>query len=259
MTRRKMLNVVIPMAGRGSRFANAGYTMPKPLIDVAGYPMIRIVYENLRPSINHRFIFIILKDHIKYYNIESTIRSFCPQAEIFVIPSVTNGAAETALAASELINNSNPILLANSDQYINHSIDRFLKYCDLPQMDGCIMTMKSNDPKWSYVQIKNNDMIERVAEKEVISNHATTGLYYFKKGSDFVRSATKMISRNERQKGEFYVAPCYNSLIDTGFNCGYYSIGGDRDGMHGLGTPEDLQDFLNSAVLNSFIKTKIAK
>ena len=238
-----MLNIVIPMAGAGSRFFKAGYKEPKPLIPVNGIPMIRVVIGNLRPSTLHRFIFICQKTHILDYDLLDKLSLWAPGCEIVVVEGLTEGAACTVLAAEKFIDNDEPLMIANSDQYVDVDIDVYLAAMGEKKYDGQIMTMKANDPKWSFVGV-NGELITQVVEKEVISDEATVGIYNFCRGRDFVAAAREMIYKNMRVNNEFYVAPTYNSLIKNGAHIGFYNVGREADGMYGLGIPQDLDLFL---------------
>lgn len=248
-----MLNIVIPMAGRGSRFSSAGYGLPKPLIKILNQPMIRLVIENLRPIRPHRFIFICQQEHREKYAVDALLKAVCPTAELVFINGITEGAACTVLTASKYIDNAAPLMIANSDQWINASIDEYLRKADEPALDGLIMTMQETDPKWSYVKLDEAGHTLEVAEKQVISHHATVGIYNFRHGADFVRGAEEMVRKNIRTNGEFYVAPIYNELIQEGQKIGTHSIGGIGAGMFGLGIPEDLEFFLESDVSRAAI------
>lgn len=243
-----MINVVIPMAGAGSRFANAGYKDPKPLIDIAGRRMIDIVISNLRPLRDHRFIFICQASHLGEYGLADKLRSWSPGCEVIALDGLTEGAACTVLMAREWINDDSPLMIANSDQYVDIDINRYLSFMDDASLDGLIMTMWADDPKWSFVDLDSSNRARRVVEKEVISNEATVGIYNFARGSDFVRAADAMIARNLRVNNEFYVAPVYNQLIEEGRHIGVFNVGAVMNGMYGLGTPEDLVQFLNHPV-----------
>jgi hypothetical protein len=116
------------------------------------------------------------------------------------------------------------------------------------KLDGLIMTMWADDPKWSFVRIDEQGHVTEVVEKKVISNEATVGIYNFRRGADFVAAAEKMIEKGARVNGEFYVAPVYNELISRGEAIGYFNIGKVGDGMYGLGVPEDLNLFISSPV-----------
>jgi len=240
-----VLNIIIPMAGRGSRFAVAGYTDPKPLIPVGGKPMIQWVIENIRPARPHRFIFLCLVDHLQSYpRLRPQLESLCPGCVIVPVEQVTEGAACTVLLARTHIDNDQPLMIANSDQYVELSIDGYLAHLDAGQADGLIMTFWADHPKWSYCRLRPDGTVSEVVEKKVISNEATVGIYNFARGRDFVSAADAMISRNLRVNNEFYVAPAYNLLIERGARIITSGIPRGREAMHGLGTPEDLDKFL---------------
>lgn len=243
-----MLNIVIPMAGAGSRFANSRFTDPKPLIPIRGKPMIELVIANLRPAADHRFIFICQKNHLEQYALAELFYRWTANPLIIPIEGLTEGAACTVLKAQESINNDDPLMIANSDQYIDFSIDDYLFRQEHYDWDGNIMTMWANDPKWSFVRLNEHQLVIDVVEKKVISNEATVGIYSFKRGADFVRSAMQMISQNLRVNGEFYVAPIYNQLIAEGKKIGITNIGAVSNGMYGLGTPADLDYFLKHPI-----------
>lgn len=234
-----MLNIVIPMAGRGSRFAKEGYKNPKPLIDIYGHPMIEYVIQNLRPKQQHRFIFICQEEHLKKYNLDEKLEKLAPGCLAITVDHITEGAACTVLLAEEHINNDDALMIANSDQYVDTNIDRYLEA--LKNYDGLIMTMPANDPKWSYIRYGKDGFVTLVREKEVISNQATVGIYNYQHGCDFVRYAHQMIDKNIRVNSEFYVAPVYNEMIAAGKKLVYCDVG---EKMHGLGTPEDLKIFM---------------
>lgn len=233
------LNIVIPMAGAGSRFEKAGYTFPKPLIEIFGKPMIQLVVENL--NIDANFIFIVLKEHRVKYNIDTLLKIISPNCKIIETHGITDGAACTALLSKELINNDNPLFFANSDQFVEWDSNEFMYKMYETDSDGGIVTFNSIHPKWSFVKINDKGLVTEVAEKNPISNIATVGFYYWKKGSDFVKYAEQMINKNIRVNNEFYVCPVFNQAIEDGLEIRTYNI----DNMFGLGTPEDLNIFLN--------------
>jgi len=233
----KKLNIVIPMAGLGSRFANVGYKLPKPLIDVNGTPMIRVVVENM--NINAHYIFIAMKKHVEEYDVENVIKEVtCGNYTIRTIDELTEGAACTVLKVRDIIDNDKPIMLANSDQYLEWDPYEFL--VKTQGVDGLISVFEATNRRWSFAKVDDNGRVTEVAEKKVISNLATTGLYYFAKGSQFVRCADSMISKNIRTNGEFYNAPIYNELVEEGGVVKTHMC----SKMWGLGVPEDLDYFL---------------
>jgi len=241
--RPEVLNIVIPMAGRGSRFFKAGYAVPKPLLPVRGRPMIEVVIENLRPSCPHRFIFICQQEHIEGHALDRHLSRMAPSSNIIAIRDVTEGAACTVLLAEDLINTDMPLMIANCDQYVCVGIDSYLSAMRDGDYDGFIMTMAASDPKWSYIRLGDNGCVTEVVEKQVVSDEATVGIYNYKRGRDMVISARKMIAADDRVNGEFYVAPAYNYMIKSGKRVGFMNIGADRRGMYGLGVPEDLEYF----------------
>lgn len=249
------LNIVVPMAGRGSRFASAGFTDPKPLIRFGGKTMIEWVIGNIKPQRAHRFIFVCQSDHLDSDpRVEKTLREICPDCEIIRISSLTEGAACTVLLAKRFIDNNNPLMIANSDQFVEANINDYLSVLNRESADGLVMSFWSNDPKWSYCKLGSDGTVERVVEKEVVSNDATVGIYNFARGSDFVRGAEEMIAQNLRVNGEFYVAPVYNRLIHAGLKVIVHSVGRELAGMYGLGTPNDLKLFLESECFKELTK-----
>ncbi len=248
-----MLTIVIPMAGRGSRFASVGYSDPKPLIEVCGKPMIKVVIDNLRPSRLHRFVFICQREHVVTYQLEEKLANWAPGCAVVQIDTVTEGAACTVLLARDYIGEG-PLMIANSDQYIDAPIDDYLVKGDDEQTDGLIMTMKADDPKWSFVDFNSEGWVTRVVEKEVISDEATVGIYNFTRGTDFLTAADRMIAADKRVNGEFYVAPVYEELIESGAHIATMNIGKEGAGMYGLGTPEDLTLFLSLPVAEKLIE-----
>ena len=249
-----MLNIVLPMAGRGSRFAKAGYTTPKPFIPIHGIPMIKVVVDNLTPTCEHPFIFICQQEHLDRYDFEKKLRSYTKNAVVIGINGVTEGQVCTALLAKKYFDDDEPLMSANTDQYIDGDINEYLDAMQSRELDGMIMTMKSSDPKWSYARTNAEGLVVETAEKKVISSDATVGIFNFAHGSDLVRSAEQMIADNLRVNGEFYTCPCYNYLIKEGKRIGVYGIGEEYNGMYGLGIPQDLEFFLNHPVSRKVIR-----
>ena len=249
------LNIVVPMAGRGSRFRDAGFTEPKPLIPVGGMPMIELVIRNLTPRQPHRFVFVCQQDHVDRYDLMERLRSWAPDCEVVGLEGYTDGAARTVLLTRDHIDSDDPLMIANSDQFVDYDINRYLGAMLAGRdLGGLIMTMQADDPKWSYVELTGAGLATRVVEKEVVSDCATVGIYNFRRGKDFVRAAEQMIHRDLRVNGECYVAPVYNLMIEEGARIGVHSVGTVGDGMYGLGTPDDLQMFLDQQVLKPSLR-----
>ena len=237
--RNKKLNILIPMAGLGSRFTDKGYVFPKPLIEIKGKPMIQVVVENL--NIDANYIFIVQKEHVENYNIDKMLKLIRPEAQIVVLDSITEGAASTTLMAKEYIDNENPLLIANSDQFINWNPREVMYKFISTDVDGGILTFKATHPKWSYAKIDNSGFVTEVAEKNPISDNATVGVYYWKKGKDYVNFAEEMIEKDVRVNNEFYVCPVYNQAIEKNKKIKISEV----EKMWGIGTPEDLESFLS--------------
>lgn len=236
-----MINIVIPMAGAGSRFADAGYTKPKPFIDVYGTTMIERVLDNLKLD-NARYILIARDEHLASEKASFEHLQEKYNCEILTVDKLTEGAACTILLSSWLINNDEPLLLANSDQIVEMDVGDFINDSIERKLDGSILTFHANHPKWSYAKISSNGHLVELREKEVISEHATVGLYYYQRGRDFVNSAIQMIANNDRVNNEFYTAPAYNYAVEKGLTIGIYGI--EESQMYGLGTPEDLEVYI---------------
>ena len=232
------MNILIPMAGAGSRFEKAGYTFPKPLIDVNGKPMIQVVVDNL--NVEAHFIFICQKEHYEKYNLQSVLNLIAPNCDIIQVDGLTEGAACTTLLAKELINNDEPLLMANSDQFVEWNSNECLYAFTADTIDGGIITFESTHPKWSFAKIGKDGFVSEVAEKKPISNLATVGIYFWKHGSDYVKYAEQMITKNIRVNNEFYVCPVFNEAIQDGKKIRTKNI----ERMWGLGTPEDLNHYL---------------
>ncbi len=237
------INIVIPMAGLGSRFANVGHDKPKPFIDVDGKPMIVRVLDNLNyPDAN--YILIGRKEHLERekHLVKEIEKEY--NATFIGIDKLTEGTACTVLYARKYINNDLPLLIANSDQIVDMSIQDYINDCFDRDLDGSILTFKDFDlnPKWSFAKLNDKDLVIEVKEKEAISEFATVGIYLFNKGSEFVNSALDMIIENDRVNNEFYTCPVYNYLINNGSMIGVYNI--EFSEMHGIGTPEDLAVYL---------------
>jgi len=249
------VNIVVPMAGHGSRFSKVGYTVPKPFITVFGKPMIQWVIENIRPknetygitkiktNIIPHYHFIAQESHLKQYSLDSICNELNINYTITTVDKVTEGPACTVLLTKQHINSDMPLVIINSDQYVDWDVNNFYRCILNPEIDGCINTFyqpNQNDIKWSYARLGEDGLITEVAEKKYISSLATTGIYGWKRGSDFVRHAEHMIADNLRVNNEFYVCPVYNYLIQHGGKVRTF----DCKKIWGLGVPEDLEHFL---------------
>lgn len=213
-----MIQIVIPAAGAGRRFQEAGYTIPKPELPLGDKTMLECVVDNLIPRGPYKVIIVNQKS----------------------IPNRTAGAACTVLHTIDMLDLGEPLMIANSDQLVDVDINDFLE--DVDNFDGGIMTFRDTDSKWSFVRTNQDGLVMEVAEKTPISDQATVGIYYWKRAGDFVESAQDMIRKDIRLKGEFYVAPTFNELILQGKQIKAFEI--PTEAMHGLGTPFDYEHYL---------------
>ena len=236
------------MAGEGRSFQDAGYSFPKPLIDIDGKTMIQMVVENINVAGN--YIFICKKEHYEKYSMFELLNLMSSGCKIVQVSEKTEGAAKTLLLAKELINNDDELIIANSDQWLDWNPNHFLSFLRSKNADGGIVTFISTHPRWSFAKVDNDGLITEVAEKKPISNIATAGIYYFKHGKDFVWAAEQMIEKNIRFNNEFYYAPAFNEMI--GKQKRIYSYPAAE--MRSLGTPEDVSKFITNS--NKTISTE---
>lgn len=238
-----MTNVVIPMAGGGSRFSDAGYELPKPLIDVTGLPMVQKAVWSM--GIGARYVYVVQAEHNKKYNLAELLPAMTPSLEVIVleVDEITEGAAATVLVAKDYIDNDDLLVICNADQIVEWVPNDFLKDAgENRNLDGSIATFTAEGDQWSYAKTDESGHVVEVAEKNPISDQATVGIYYWRYGSDFVKYAEQMIKKDIRVNGEFYVTPVYNEAILDGKSVGVYPV----DKMIPLGTPEDLKLYLDS-------------
>jgi len=236
------LNLLIPAAGDGTRFAKQGWTVPKPLIEINGVLMLELVLANLNLA-NSNSILLLRSEHLNGFPSQK-LRLAKSSTTIVEVAHLTEGSVCTVLLARALIDFEAPLLVANSDQIVDFDCNSFVNDCQKRNLDGSILVFKdaSRDVKWSFVRVNANGLVQEVAEKQPISDLATVGIYYFSKGSDFVSAALDMIVRNDRVNGEFYTCPVYNYMIANGARIGVYEI--PFEAMHGIGTPDDLEQFI---------------
>jgi dTDP-glucose pyrophosphorylase len=234
-----MTNILIPIAGLGSRFPVDIYKTTKPLIKINGISMIEHAINSL--SIKGKYNFVV-RDNIFFDELYSTLKNIEPTCNIIKIDKLTNGPAETCLMAKDFINNDEELIIANSDQIMWWDSDLFLQVARNSKYDGVIVTYTANTDKNSYAKINKNGLVLEIKEKEVISDISLNGIHYWKHGKDFVDSANKMILNNERYNGEFYVGPTYNSMIKDGKKIGIYHIPSFQH--NAVGVPSDLELYM---------------
>jgi hypothetical protein len=224
------------MAGRGKRFRDAGYSQPKPMISIAGKPMIDWALKSLGGlSTPHRFIFIALEEDLNA-GLETLLAN---RGEVVSISNVTEGAVNTTLLAEHFIANNDPLVIANCDQYLEWDFQEFIHATN--GFDCSVVVFESENPHHSYVETRGNEIV-KVKEKEIISSLACGGVYFYRSGLDYTVGARKLIESNDRTNGEFYITPIFNKLIEVNKKITYFKIPNTK--KHMLGTPEEVQDFL---------------
>ncbi len=242
-----MLTIVVPLGGRGRTFEERGYTFPKPLVEIQGRPMVECVVESLTPELPHRFVFVCRSEHLRRYALGEVLNLVAPGCRVVPMRGETAGALCTVLLASEWIEPEGELIVANGDQLLDFPLDEFVHRAREQQRDGSLITFTSTHPKWSYALTDGQGRVRQVAEKRPISRHATVGIYYFRRGADFLAAATRMLLKGARTGGEFFLSPVYNELILEGRSVDIFGI--DNSQVTSLATPEDVekhQAFLGS-------------
>ena len=229
------MNIVIPMAGLGSRFSDAGYTTPKPFIEIEGKPMILEAVNTL--GFEGNYIFIIRKDEY----IKNKMKEIFPNSQIIEVDYLTDGPASSVMLAKEFINNDEELIVANCDQIMWWDAETVIKQIRVMDYDGVVVTYHETTPKNSYARINRRGYVTKMAEKQVISNVSLNGIHYWKKGKYFVESTESMVEKNIRFNNEFYVSLTYNQMIEKGLKIGIYHI--PNEFHNAVGTPDDLNRY----------------
>ena len=232
--------VVMPMAGRGSRFNGSGYDRPKPLIEVEGRPMFVNALESIKKLAFSKLIIVALKEHEEYFGVKAYIKQHIRyETQLILLDGVTEGQLCTVLAARDYLNTHEDVLIVSSDTIIDS--DLHLDILRKPVgCKGLISVANMPGTHWSFAKTDAAGKVVEVAEKVRISDHASTGMYYFAHGRDLVTLGGQIISNDERTKGEFYVIPVYQKLIDQGAHVGITQA----QAMWDMGTPDALSAYL---------------
>lgn len=238
----KAVNVIIPAAGEGSRFARAGWKKPKPFIDIDGRPMLEHVIDNVTP-VGATVTILLRQEHLETHP-KIAYRLQEGGSHIITVSQLTEGTASTVLLARRMFDNDQPMMVANSDQLVDFDVNDFIDDCIQRNLDGSVLVFRDPlmDPKWSFASVDEDGLVLEVAEKFPISDLATVGIYLFRRGKDFIEAAFDMMIANDRVNNEFYTCPVYNYMIRSGAKIGVYEI--QMNAMAGLGTPDDLIRFL---------------
>lgn len=235
------INLVMPMAGRGSRFVDVGVRTPKPLIDVLGKPMYAWATDSLPLNVATRLIFLCLREHLEETPLAADIAARYGHLSPVLVPldAVTQGQACTVLAARPWIDSDDQLVIFNADTWYRSQLAATLVALP-PTVAGILGVFRAPGERWSFARTDAAGRVVETAEKRRISELACTGLYHFARGRDFVAHAEQMIADNDRVNGEFYVAPVYNRLIERGLDVRVDLA----EEAWALGTPEDLAHFL---------------
>ncbi len=239
------MQVVIPLAGRGSRFEEKGYTFPKPLIEIGNRSMIEMVLENMQLPGDAQVTFICRAEHLTRFHLDDVLRLLAPGCRVIALQNETAGALCSVLLAIDQIAPEKEVLIANGDQLFSTSLAPYYEACRAPEVDGCILTFSATHPRWSFARTDDEGRVIGVAEKRPISRQATAGFYYFRRAADLIAGAEQMILKGLRTADQFFVCPVYNELILSGKNIRTYHL--PEDSMHSLGTPEDLENFIRTS------------
>lgn len=240
------LHIVMPMAGEGSRFANAGWTTPKPLILLNGQPLFKHAISSVSADgIPMKYSFIVRQEHIEQYHIDEGIRSFLPEANIFSVLKTTRGAVETCLMAETAIQDDDAVIVMDCDlEFRSVKFMEIIKVILSKSMDeadgGALVSFESDNPKYSYAEVGEDGYVKRTAEKEVISNHALCGAYFFSTGRRFKQIAHQLLNEPEFKKPEYYVSLLYNYMLQTGEKVQLAPM----EEYYSYGTPEELKQYL---------------
>jgi dTDP-glucose pyrophosphorylase len=241
-------NILIPMAGLGSRFAKEGFKNIKPLIPLNGKTFIEWSIDSVDfKNVETQFIFVILEEHREI--LEDHLKNVKPDCMILSVPSLTRGAVETALTAEKYINNDIPLIITNSDQIFEWDKDKYIDYLTSTKTDADVIVIEANTDKFSYIELNENGYGVRLTEKEVISDKALVGIHYWRKGKYFVESGKELIRRDIRSKNEYYISLSYNMLIEKNIKLTSYMLS-ENEKYLSIGTPEQVYDYLDYKGLN---------
>jgi UDP-N-acetylglucosamine diphosphorylase / glucose-1-phosphate thymidylyltransferase / UDP-N-acetylgalactosamine diphosphorylase / glucosamine-1-phosphate N-acetyltransferase / galactosamine-1-phosphate N-acetyltransferase len=235
-----MMNVIMPMAGRGSRFEGSGYQRPKPLIEVQDKPMFAWALESLQDVSYNQLIIISLQEHEAYFGVRDLVRKYAPaNTELILLPAITEGQLATVLAAREFIKSPEDLLIISSDTIVKSPIGKDILNKP-PDCEGIISVADMPGDRWSFARTDRQGKVVEVSEKVRISPHASTGLYYFSSGRKFIQLTDSLILSQKKTRGEYYVMPLYGEYLQAG---SHIAISQATE-MWDLGTPESLREFL---------------
>lgn len=236
----------MPMAGEGSRFAKAGWTTPKPLIELKGQPLFKHAISSVSADgIDMKYSFIVRQEHIDKYGIDKGIKAFLPDANVFSVMQTTRGAVETCLIAESVIEDEDAVIVMDCDlEFRSKKFIEIIKSILSQPIEkangGALVSFESDLPKYSYAEVGVDGLVKRTAEKEVISNYALCGAYFFSTGKRFKEIAHQLLNEPEFKKPEYYVSLLYNYLLADGEKVQLATM----EEYHSYGTPEELRQYL---------------
>lgn len=241
------VHLIMPMAGAGSRFLNCGYNLPKPLIPIQDKPFFYWAVKSITKFIDVDLTFVVLKEHIVNNNIDQEIKKYFPESNIIVLDKILNGALLTCLQGIRNINDDFPIIFNDCDHAFK--CEEFYKYCNnkIKDYDGLILTFESDEDKYSYIKLNNDNLVIKTIEKEVISNHAICGVYYFKNKTIFLKAADEYLQKCNYK--EYFVSGIYNVLIENKLKVGHFDV----DYHLSFGTPSEYQEAKNSFLFKELL------
>lgn len=241
----RYLHIVMPMAGEGSRFLKEGWTTPKPLIELNGQPLFKHAISSVTDKdIQMKYSFIVRQEHIDKYQIDKGIRSFLPEANLFSVVKTTRGAVETCLIAENAIADDDAVIVMDCDLEFRSKkfveiIKQILNKPIEEATGGALVSFESNEPRYSYAALGKDGFVTRTAEKEVISNHALCGAYFFSSGKRFKEVAHCLLDEPVFSKPEYYVSLLFNYLLKAGEKVRLVSM----EEYYSYGTPEELKRY----------------
>ena len=233
------VHLIMPMGGVGSRFKNMGYQLPKPLIEIHGKPFFYWATQSITKFLEVDITFVVLQEHVLKFQIDQEIKKYYPNAKIVIIKEVLNGAVLTCLEGIKEIHDQNPIIFNDCD-HMFMAKDFYEAVKQQTELDGLLLSFPSQENKFSYLEVNQDNLVVRTVEKEVISHHAICGVYYFKNKDVFEKAVQTYLKQCNYQ--EYFISGVYNTLISSGGRVGYYDVD-----MHvSFGTPEEYEEAVKS-------------
>jgi dTDP-glucose pyrophosphorylase len=237
------MKILILMAGSSESFRTAGYPYPKPLIEIAGKPLVQHILESIASlcAPENKVIVAVRKEENAKYHITQVVHLLDPSAIVLEIPGQPAGAACSAMLAIDLIDNAEPLVVINGDQVINVDFSNIMSDFKTRCLDGGIIVFRDVHPRWSFVKSGEDGLVIEAAEKRPISNLATAGFYYFKEGRDFVSSVKAMILKGAVVNGSYFICPVYNEMILKNQKIGTFLI--EKKQYVSLATPHACEQY----------------